>query len=109
MGTVFEALAFCVFLFAWQLKLFFLFLPTVSLSFYLASVYKGSRDFGNSGWYLKWGQACWGPCPSLPESVLSLVIGIRIILQALRAQGAREIVRDLMNDLDLDFNQKNWG
>lgn len=50
-----------------------------------------------------------GPCPSLPETVLSLVTGIRIVLQALLAQGARKIVRDLTNDLDLDFNKKTWG
>lgn len=79
------------------------------LSFYLALVYKGSQDFSNSGWYLKWGQACLGPCPSLPETVLSLETGIRIVLQALLAQGARKIVRDLTNDLDLDFNKKTWG
>lgn len=50
-----------------------------------------------------------GPCPSLPETVLSLETGIRIVLQALLAQGARKIVRDLTNDLDLDFNKKTWG
>ena len=38
----------CVPLSAWQLKLLFLFPPTLSLHFYLASVYRGSQDFGNT-------------------------------------------------------------
>ena len=46
-GTVLEALACSAPLFAWQLKLHFLFPPTLSPSFYLASMYRGSQYFGN--------------------------------------------------------------
>ena len=42
---VLKTLACCVPLFAWQLKLIFLLPPTLSLCFYLALVYRGSRHF----------------------------------------------------------------
>ena len=52
-GTILEALACWVPLFAWQLELLFLFPPTLSPHFYLASAYRGSRDFGNRGTHSK--------------------------------------------------------
>lgn len=34
---------------------------------------------------------------------------VRIALQALRAQGGKKTVRDVMSDLDINFDQKTWG
>ena len=47
-GRVIEACARWVPLFAWQLKLLFLFPSTLSLSFYLALTYRGSWYLGNT-------------------------------------------------------------
>ena len=46
-GTVLGALACCVPLIPWQLKLLFLFPPAVPPSFYLILVYRGSQYFSN--------------------------------------------------------------
>lgn len=72
-GTVPEALACCVPLCAWQLKLLFLLPPTLSLHFYLAFVYTERqpifRQLYQSVNFVKWSLGRTSRCKNIPYKV----------------------------------------